>query len=188
MPRSMKEAPLAKLTRPTVKDIYSRKRLLDLFDAALERPITWVSAPAGSGKTTTVASYLEARKLPCLWYQVDDGDSDIANLFYYMGIAEKRASSRKRPILPLLTPEYLETISTFTRRYFEDLFSRLKPPYSIVFDNYQDVPDSARFHQLIKNGLETVPDGIKIIAVSRVAPHMEFARLRASNKMSRIGW
>ena len=60
----MKEAPLAKITRPTVKDVYSRDRLISLFDEALERPVKWVSAPAGSGKITTVASYLDARRLP----------------------------------------------------------------------------------------------------------------------------
>jgi len=178
----------AKVTKPIVHDIYQRDGLFKLLDGAVERPLTWVSAPAGSGKTTAVASYLQARGLPCLWYQVDESDADTANFFLYMGIAERRGASKKRRPLPLLTPEYLETIPAFTRNYFEDLYSRLSPPFTIVLDNYQDVPALSRFHEVIRAGLEVVPDGIKTIIISRLAPHKEFSRLRASNKMSRLGW
>jgi LuxR family maltose regulon positive regulatory protein len=45
-----------------------------------------------------------------------------------MGLAAKRAAPRKRRPLPLLTSEYLQGISTFTLRYFEELYSRLNPP------------------------------------------------------------
>jgi ATP/maltotriose-dependent transcriptional regulator MalT len=89
--------------------------------------VIWVSGPPGCGKTTLVSSYIEARKLPCLWYQIDEGDTDPATFFYYLGLAAKRAAPRKRKPLPLLTPEYLQGISTFTLRYFEELYDRLNP-------------------------------------------------------------
>ena len=91
-------------------------------------------------KTTLVASYLEAYKVPCIWYQVDEGDSDISTFFSYMGLAVNKAAPRERKSLPLLTAEYLSGISTFTLRYFEELFLRLTPPFTIVLDNYHRVP------------------------------------------------
>ena len=63
---------------------------------------------AGSGKTALTASYLDNGKFPCLWYRMDEGDGDIATFFYYLGLAAKKASPRKRKPLPLLTPEYLQ--------------------------------------------------------------------------------
>ncbi len=39
-----------------------------MLDKGRSVPVTWVSDPGGSGKTTLVASWLDARKLPCLWY------------------------------------------------------------------------------------------------------------------------
>ncbi len=161
--------------------------MFDRLSDAMLKPLTWVAAPAGSGKTTVVTSYLDKSNIPCLWYQVDEGDADAANFFYYMGIAVNGLAGKQKP-LPVLTPEYLETLSIFTRRYFEELFSRIKPPFTIVFDNYQDVPETARFHEIINTGLSVIPEGIKIICISRVAPHSEFARIRANSMMGRIGW
>ena len=57
---------LAKLTRPRLYDALARPRLFALLDEAATRPIVWISAPPGSGKTTLVASYVEARDRPCL--------------------------------------------------------------------------------------------------------------------------
>ncbi len=121
-------ASLAKVTRPVLTGVFPRERLFDQLDRMRERSVTWVSGPPGCGKTTLVTGYLEARGYPCLWYQVDEGDADPATFFYYLGLAAKKAAPRKRKPLPLLTPEYLSGISTFTLRYFENLYNRLKVP------------------------------------------------------------
>ena len=109
---------LAKLSCPSQADVVQRERLFSLIDKGRKRPITWVSSPAGSGKTTLVASWFDSRKNRSFWYQVDEGDGDLATFFYYMGLAAKKAAPRYKKPLPLLTPEYLLGIPTFTRRYF----------------------------------------------------------------------
>jgi hypothetical protein len=68
---------LAKLTRPRLYDALPRPRLFERLDAARERPVVWITAPPGSGKSTLVASYTEARNLPYLWYQVDVGPINL---------------------------------------------------------------------------------------------------------------
>jgi ATP/maltotriose-dependent transcriptional regulator MalT/DNA-binding SARP family transcriptional activator len=120
-----KPASFAKITRPIPKGIIPRERLFQILDAGREHPIVWISGPAGSGRTSLVSSYIDVRKIPCLWYQIDERDADVAEFFYYMTIAAKEAAPRKRKPLPPFSPEYLPGISAFTRRYFEDLFSRL---------------------------------------------------------------
>jgi predicted phosphodiesterase len=69
-----------------------------------------------------------------------------------MGAAVKQAAPRKRKPLPLLTPEYLPGLPIFTKRYFENLYNRLKTPFVIVFDNYHDVPIDSTFHEVIVHG------------------------------------
>src|SRR4030067_169389 len=126
---------IAKFTHPILRGVLLRERLFPLLDRKRQRPVIWVSGPPGSGKTTLITSYLEARQIPCLWYQVDKGDADPATFFYYLGQAAKRAAPQKRKPLPLFTREYLQGTSTFAIRYFEEFFGRLHIPSIIVFDN-----------------------------------------------------
>ena len=72
---------LAKTTRPDAASVILRPRLLRRLDQGRTRPVTWVWGPPGAGKTSLVASYLAARKLRVLWYQVDVGDADVAAFF-----------------------------------------------------------------------------------------------------------
>ncbi|RDE49148.1 MAG: hypothetical protein DVS81_18240, partial [Candidatus Accumulibacter meliphilus] len=59
---------MAKLSRPRLARVHPRERLFKRLDECLEHPAVWVSGAAGAGKTTLIASYLSARKLPALWY------------------------------------------------------------------------------------------------------------------------
>jgi len=193
---------IAKITRPKITGIIPRKRLFSLLDAERNSPVVWISAPAGSGKTTLTANYLDDRKLPSLWYRVDEGDADIASFFYYMGIAAKKAAPRYKKPLPLLTPEYLAGIPTFTRRWFENLFGRLSGlnclsrlssssrsnRVALVLDNYQDAPLDSQFHDMITNGFDVIPEGVNVIVISRTDPPPQLSRLLANNKIARIGW
>lgn len=179
---------LTKITRPKITVISPRKRLFQLLDSSQNYPIISISGPAGCGKTSLVASYLDARKLPCLWYQIDESDSDIASFFYYMGLAGKKASPRFRKPLPLLTPEYLMGIPTFTLRFFENLYERLKTPFFIVFDNYHRVGLDSPLHEVILNGVSVISEGVKVILISRREPPTVFARLRAHDQMGFLGW
>ncbi len=180
---------LAKITRPKNSGVIQRDRLLTLLDDKLAKPVTWLSAPGGTGKTTLVSSYLDVSQLPCLWYQCDEGDADLATFFHYMGLAARQAIPRFRTRLPLLTPEYLAGIPAFTKRYFETLYSRilnytgsksLQPCFVIVLDNYQDVPAETPFHDMIANGFDGIPDGVRFMVLSRCPPPPATARLQAN--------
>jgi DNA-binding SARP family transcriptional activator len=181
-----RETAPAKITNPGISGILPRNRLFELLDTCLERPVTWISAPAGSGKTTLAESYLSGKKLPHIWYRVDEGDDDIASFFYYMGLAAKRAAPREIEPLPLLTPEYMMGIPTFTLRFFENLYSRLKPPFVIVLDNYHHVPAPSQFHEVICNGLDVLTEGITVLIISRQNPPPPFSRFRVGRKLSSV--
>jgi len=181
-------SPIAKITRPNSLGALARKRLMTELDKVPEQTVSWISGPAGSGKTTLAAGYLDERKLPCLWYQLDAGDGDIASFFYYMGLAAQKAAPRYRKHLPVLTPEYLHGISVFTQRFFENLYARLKPPFAVVFDNYQEAPEKSPLHDLINIGLSRIPGGIQVFVLSRNEPPPAFARMRANNLLRVTGW
>jgi LuxR family transcriptional regulator, maltose regulon positive regulatory protein len=179
---------MSKVIRPILTEIFARSRLFSLLDQMREHPVIWVSGPAGCGKTSLVSSYLEARKIPCLWYEVDEGDADLATFFYYLGQAAKRAAPRKRSPLTLLTPEYLQGIPTFTKRFFEKLYERLQIPSVVVFDNYQEVSADSPFHDAILSGLSNLPPRVNAILISRIDPIPSFIRIRANHLMEILTW
>src|SRR3990170_5770471 len=86
-----------------------------------------------------------------------------------------------RKALPLLTPEYLSDIPTFTLRYFERLYFLLTPPACLVIDNYHDVPEDSLFHEIICDGLKIIPEGINVIIISRNAPPKRMAQFQLNS-------
>ena len=166
---------IAKINRPVLSGYFPRKRLFRLLDDCRKRQVAWVSGPPGSGKTTLVGSYLDSRNLPCIWYQVDEGDADVATFFYYMGLAVQRAAPRNRRPLPLLAPENIPGMAEFTRRYFEGLYARLRPGSVLVFDNCQKAPAGSLFHEVIRDGLSCLPEGVSAILLSRSDPPPPFS-------------
>ncbi len=183
-----KDGHLSKIIRQSPKGIINRDRLFRLLVRKMDRRIIWVSAPPGSGKTVLVSSFIEKKKLGCLWYQMDKGDDDIATFFYYMGLAGKNAAPWEKDRLPMLTPEYLSGIAIFTRRYFENLYGRLRYPSTIVFDNYHELHPDSKLHELLAEGLAIAPDGINVIIISRINPPAVFSRLLAKDMIHFIGW
>lgn len=179
---------LAKLSTPRLSNIYNRTRLFKKLDEALHNPVVWLSAPAGSGKTTLIASYFKENKIKPLWYQVDEGDADIASFFNYLGVLYKQEVSKSKKNLPLLTPEYLYGLPTFTRNYFREFFSNIKNPGVLVFDNFQDAGLDIPLHDLLQVIFEEIPAGLNIIVISRTDPVSSLSRLRVMNKIKILDW
>lgn len=178
-----------KITFPHPANIYLRERLFDLLDRARQdHRVIWVSAPGGAGKTSLAASYLGAHKLPVLWYQVDQGDGDIASFFYYMGLAAKQAAPRYKYPLPVLTPEYLGDIPTFTRNFFRELYRRLPKNSVLVLDNYQDAPEDSLLHDVLHIAMSEAPEGMNLFVLSRVEPSAVLARLRLCDHAACLDW
>ena len=55
-----------------------RLRLLEKLDQVLQKPVALISAPAGFGKTTLLAQWLDRCPLPNAWLQLDESDGEIS--------------------------------------------------------------------------------------------------------------
>lgn len=180
----------AKLSRPSAVGLDARERLFALLDRFRRRPIVWVEGPPGAGKTSLVSSWIEARGLPCLWYQVDEGDADPASFFHYLRQAARPDVASLVPLAPLpaLTPEYLPDLPGFTRRFFKALLERMPSLALIVLDNFQESPDDSPLATLVQDVSTALPEGVALVVISRLGPPAAFARAIAHADLARVNW
>ncbi len=175
-----------KLTAPRLPWVYPRGRLFEQLDAAWTTPLIWVSGPAGSGKTSLVASWIEARGYHAHWYRVDESDADIATFFYHLALLGRRAAPRGRRALPRLDPDHPPDPQAFSHTFFRELFKCIKAPGVLVLDNYQQAGQSLQ--EALQAGCNEVPEGISVVIVSRNNPAPAFARLQVNGALALLDW
>jgi ATP/maltotriose-dependent transcriptional regulator MalT/DNA-binding SARP family transcriptional activator len=183
-----RQGAIAKISRPRLFGVVARQRLFALLDENRGRPLLWVDGPPGGGKTTFVASYLEARRIPTLWYQVEPGDADPANLFHYLTLAAGAFPDTAPFVLPRLMPEHLGDLAAFARTFFRQLFMRLPAGVVLVLDNYQEAPTDGPLHDIVRAAVSDVPPGSSICCVSRTEAPPSFAQLAANGSSFALSW
>jgi ATP/maltotriose-dependent transcriptional regulator MalT len=176
-----------KTTRPALGKVFRRERLFRRLHALARRcPVVWVSAAAGSGKTTLAASWLASLGAPCVWYQLDGRDADPAAFFFYVREAVGRLWPRHPENVPLLGPEYARGTEAFAAFFFEVLAGRLPRGAWLVLDDYQDCPEDAPLHRLLAVGAARLSGDAHLLVLSRSLPPPAFARLAASGKLASL--
>ena len=84
-----------KLNPPLIRsDIVDRPHLLARLERDVRRALTLIAAPAGYGKSTLAAQWLEASSLPGVWISHDEADNNPRTFLGYVVAAVRRLESR----------------------------------------------------------------------------------------------
>lgn len=175
-----------KLYRPRTRaDLVARPQLLDKLAAAARRPLTLISAPAGFGKTTLLAAWLEERGGRVAWLSLDEGDNDPIRFWTYclaaLQTVEPTLGVDLRPVL--LAPQ-LPAIETILTPLLNDLAAQSQP-LTLVLDDYHVIAAPA-IHEAITFVVEHLPPLAHLVIAGRTNPPLPLSRLRARGQLAEI--
>jgi LuxR family maltose regulon positive regulatory protein len=172
-----------KLYRPRAHpDLVPRPRLLARLASALSVPLTLIAAPAGFGKTTLLAEWIEQTASPAAWLALDTGDNDPTTFLRYLVAALQTLSFQAgtTTLALLQAPEPLPPPALLTPLVNDLLF--LPRDSVLVLDDYH-VLTSVAVHAAVTFLLEHRPPALHIILTSREDPPLPLARLRGQRQL-----
>ena len=175
-----RQAAVAKWSRPRGARLLPRQRLWRRLDDLLEEGSVWIAGGPGAGKTALVASYVEARARPVLWYDVDRGDVDPVVCCDGLQRAALQLSGAPAGALPMLDPVQTDKVNRFLRRFLVAFYAALPPGCLVVFDNAHQALGASAFRKLLEIALRAAPADTRCLIASRTRPPAPFSRLLAN--------
>lgn len=167
----------------------SRPRLSDRLSQGLAGGLILVSAPAGFGKTTLVAQWLDQQiarqQARVAWLALDAYDDDPNRFWQYVVAALQTAvphlGTATQPILatnPLPPPPLLLT------GLLNEL-THLTQPVILVLDDYHLIRDPA-IHEGLDFLIEHAPPPLHLVLLPRADPPLALSRLRGRGLLHEI--
>lgn len=175
-----------KLFMPTTREnLVKRSRLHQKLDECLNCRLLLVTAPAGSGKTTLVTSWLAQQEKAVAWVSLDKNDNDPLTFLSYAAAAlhgvESGVCKTIRPLLTSTDPPPIPILLT----YFINDLACLTKPTILVLDDYH-VIDNDGVDEVTDFLIENRPPNLQIIITSRTMPRFSVSRWRARNDIVEV--
>jgi LuxR family maltose regulon positive regulatory protein len=176
------------LPRP-LRAVVPRPRLDDLLRRGAHAPVTLVSAPAGFGKTTLLASWVAAQPSPdddhrVAWVALDEGDREITSFWTYVLLALDRVvAGAGAGALTLLQSGQAQIESVLAGLVNE--LSVHAGEVTLVLDDYHlaDGPQVAAGMAFL---VDHLPPQLRLVIGTRADPALPLSRLRARGELVEI--
>ena len=176
-----------KLRSPMLpRNLVQRSRLDAVLDEGVDAHtrLLLVSAPAGSGKSTLVASWLGGRSGAAAWLQVEHGDDDPTRFWTYLieSIAQAATSVRAAvmPIVLASKGDHDLVVSALV-----NALVALDDPLVVVIDDYHLIGNDV-VHRGMERFIELCPAGVTIAILTRFDPPFRLGRLRVRKHLGEI--
>ena len=163
--------------------VVSRARLDALLDQGVggQVRLVLVSAPAGSGKSTVLASWLRGRPEACAWLQVETTDSDPARFWAYLVQALASAAPKLSPGLGAVVASSAGD-ETVVVSALVNALAVLEQPLVVVIDDYHLIQGDA-VHRGVERLVQLGPPGLTLVLATRSDPPLRLGRLRVRHHL-----
>jgi LuxR family maltose regulon positive regulatory protein len=167
-----------------------RSRLLEHLGNISNSRITLVSAPAGYGKTTLLAQWLQAGDAgsPIAWISLDEQDNDPVRLWRHIVEALRQVVPEEEDFGADVRAEMSVTAQRLIGITLSTLINELAElprEVVLVLDDYQVVTEDD-CHASVAFFVEHLPENVHLVLSSRTDPPLPLGRLRARAEMNEI--
>jgi LuxR family maltose regulon positive regulatory protein len=161
-----------------------RPALLDALDAASDSQFTVVTAPAGSGKTVLVRSWLETRRTTeqHAWSAVERGERDPQRFWTALVSAVGRSSPLESWSEDMVAAPGFNADAVIAR-LIEELVPRTG--LTLVIDDVHEVKSSELLRQLT-TFLDRLPASTHVVLITRHDPQLGLHQRRLDGQLSEI--
>jgi LuxR family maltose regulon positive regulatory protein len=160
-----------------------RRRLTDLLEHAVTRPVTVVTGPVGAGKTVACANWAtaRARSARVAWLSLDEGDREAPRFWASVASALAVGGAAPLPFAPR-SRGAADDLSAGVA----DAMRQPSGTVTLVIDDVQVLEDSdvlPGFAFLLHH----VPPALHFVLSGRCVPVMHLAKARVASGLSEIG-
>ena len=175
-----------KLYRPrSSSHVIPRVRLMERLNAGLSENASLVCAPAGFGKTTLVAQWVETTGRPTAWLSLDEDDNELA-------IFVNSITSALQTIFPdafeasasLLTAPQFPPPSHVATLLINDL-ANVPEALVLVLDEYHSIHNQD-VHSILEMLITHLPQQVHVVLISRFDPPLPLATWLAKGYLQRV--
>ena len=170
---------------PARENLVLRPRLRQKLSAGLARKLTLVSAPAGFGKTTLVAHWIQQLDIPTAWISLDETDNELFRfLSYFVAALRTLEPGFGEGLMEQLDSAQPPTLEPILNSLINEI-SALKGDHVLVLDDVHHISDD-QIHSALARILDQLPEHFHLIAITRTDPPLPLSRWRAGDQLNEI--
>lgn len=175
-----------KLHRPQLQSGHlHRQQLLDRLSRNLYRPFTLISAPAGYGKSTLAACWVEACDIPGAWVSLDKKDNDFSQfLSYFIASVRSIFPDACEELRAITSATEIESTAVVASTLLNEL-DKIDGRFILVLDDYQFIHDKG-VNALMTELVVHPPRNMHLVITTRRDPNLPLSALRAKGLMTEI--
>jgi len=176
----------AKLNAPTINQkIIKREKVTQKLQQSVDYKLTLVTAPAGSGKTTAVVSYLAEAGLPFAWLSLDESDNDPVRIWKYIIASMRGVGNFGEAFWEI--PVSLELIrSNILANMVLDKLYMLPGETVMVLDDFHLI-DNEIIQSSLAYFIKYLPSHFRMMILSRQESGLKIARQWVNGQVLRLG-
>ncbi len=162
-----------------------RASLLERLTRDDSRPIVWVIAPPGYGKTTLLSHWAERKSKAFAWVSVDEQDNDPRVLLSYVAKALDEVQPVGGQVFEALASPASSVPGSVVPRLGSAFWS-MTAPVVLVLDDVH-LLHNRECRGALSVLADHVPGGSRLVLAGRNEPPLRIARLRAEGRVLEIG-